>query len=64
MDYDKKLPANIQIVPNEELMTAHEADYKEMKESFIYGRPLDFEELIKEIKVLQERFRTIINQTI
>ena len=58
VDYDKELPANIQIVPDEELMIAYEADYNEMKESFIYGQPLNFGELIEKIKILQERFRT------
>ena len=32
VDYDKELPVNIQIVPNEELMQAYETDYNEMKE--------------------------------
>lgn len=57
VDYDKELPANIQIVPDEELMPAYETDYNEMKESFIYGQPLDFEELMDKLKLLQERFR-------
>ena len=29
MDYEKELPANIQIVPNEELISAYETDYNE-----------------------------------
>ena len=57
VDYDKELPANIQIVPSDELMSAYEADYNEMKESFIYGQSLDFEELMDKLKLLQERFR-------
>lgn len=59
VDYNKELPTNIQIVPSEELLPAYEADYNEMKESFIYGKPLDFGDLIKEIKSLQEQFREI-----
>ena len=59
VDYDKELPANIQIVPREELMSAYEADYNEMKESFIYGQPLAFGELMKKIMSLQEQFRTL-----
>ena len=62
VDYDKELPANIQIVPCEELMSAYEADYNEMKESFTYGQPLDFVELMRKIKTLQERFRVIKNR--
>ena len=59
VDYDKELPANIQIVPCEELMSAYEADYNEMKESFIYGQPLTFGELMEKIMSLQEQFRTL-----
>ena len=61
VDYDKELPANIQIVPNEELMPAFETDYNEMKESFIFRQPLNFGELIEKMKILQERFRAINN---
>ena len=59
VDYDKELPANIQIVPDEELMSAYETDYNEMKESFIYGDALDFKELIKKIADIELRFRLI-----
>lgn len=52
MDYNKEFPVNIQIVPDE-------ADYNKMKESFIYGQPLDFKELIVQMKKLQEQFRAI-----
>ena len=57
VDYDKELPANIQIVPNEELMSAYEADYNEMKNSSIYGDALDFKELMKKITDIEQRFR-------
>lgn len=59
VDYDKELPANIQIVPREDLLPAYEADYTDMKESFIYGQPLEFKDLIEQIRKLQERFRAI-----
>ena len=59
VDYDKELPFNIQIVPNEELIPAYETDYDEMKESFIYGTPLDFKELMQKMSELQERVRNI-----
>ena len=59
VDYDMDLPANIQIVPNEELMLSFEADYKAMKKSFIYGKALDFDVLIERLKTLQDRFRAI-----
>lgn len=59
VDYDKELPVNIQIVPNEELMQAYETDYNEMKESFIYGQPLTFGKLMEKITNLQEQFRAL-----
>ena len=57
VDYDKELPASIQIVPSDELMSAYEADYNEMKESFIYGQSLTFADMMKRIRTLQELFR-------
>ena len=57
VDYNKELPANIQIVPREELMPAYEADYDEMKESFIYGQSLSFADMMKRIRTLQGLFR-------
>ncbi len=59
VDYNKELPANIQIVPSKELMPAYEADYNEMKESFIYSEALDFYELMKHITEIEHRFRSI-----
>ena len=59
VDYDKELPANIQIVPDGELMPAYETDYNEMKESFIYGKSLDFKELMQKMAELQEWVRNI-----
>ena len=57
VDYDKELPASIQIMPSDELMPAYEADYNEMKESFIYGQSLTFADMMKRIRALQELFR-------
>lgn len=59
VDYEKELPANIQIVPGKELMREYETDYNEMKESFIYGQSLAFADLIKRIETLQQNFRSI-----
>lgn len=59
VDYDKEQPATIQIVPNDELLPDYEVDYKDMQGSFIYGDSLDFGELMKRMKDLQARFRSI-----
>ena len=59
VDYDKELPQNIQIVPSDALLSNYEADYNDMRGSFIYGDSLDFPALMKRMAELQERFRKI-----
>lgn len=59
VDYDKDLPENIQIVPDDIWMSSYEADYNEMRKSFIYGPSLNFDELMGRIKILQEQIRSI-----
>lgn len=61
VDYDKELPQNIQIVPSDALLPSYEADYNEMRSSFIYGDSLEFSALMKKIAELQKRFRKICN---
>ena len=62
VDYDKELPQSIQIVPSDALLPSYEADYNEMRGSFIYGESLDFSALMKRMAELQERFRKISNE--
>ena len=59
VDYNKELPDKIQIIPDEKLLSDFETDYNNMKKGFIYGTPLDFKELMKKIKDLQDRFRSL-----
>lgn len=59
VDYDKELPETITIVPREELVSKYEEDYNDMRSSFIYGEALEFSDLLKFLKTLQERFRKI-----
>lgn len=59
VDYDKELPASITIVPREELISKYEVDYNDMRSSFIYGKALEFADLLKFLKTLQERFREV-----
>lgn len=44
---------------SKELISDWKSDYTEMREHFIYGNKLSFEELINRMKELQERFRKI-----
>lgn len=62
VDYTKELPPNIQIVPNDLLLPSYEADYNEMRKSFIYGKSLDFSSLMDRMMELQERFHKIPNR--
>lgn len=59
VDYDKELPATITIVPREDLIPQFEADYKDMRSSFIYGKSLNFSDLLQFLETLQERFRKV-----
>ena len=57
VDYDKELPENIIIVPDDGLMDAYRIDYDEMCGSFIYGGALKFDVLLERMKELEVRFR-------
>ncbi len=59
VDYDKELPSTITIVPREELISKYEADYNDMCSNFIYGKSLEFADLLKFLETLQERFRHV-----
>lgn len=59
VDYDKEQPQNIRLVPDDVLLPSYEADYNEMRRSFIYGESLEFSALMERMKELQDRFRKI-----
>ena len=58
-DYDKDYPEFIAFLPPEKCIKQWEADYGEMLEHFVYGRHLSFDDLLKRIIELQERFRAL-----
>jgi hypothetical protein len=59
VDYANHRPDKIAFVPPEETLADWEADYKEMKESMIYGKSMPFKELIEKLKALQSRINSI-----
>lgn len=63
VDHDKELPSTITIVPREDLIPQFEADYKDMRSSFIYGKSLNFSDLLQFIEMLQEKFRKVPEKT-
>ncbi len=58
-DYDKDYPGFIEFLPPERCLKEWEADYGEMLEHFVYGEHLSFDDLLKRIFELQERFRAL-----
>ena len=46
-------------IPREELLDDWKNDYAEMRTHFIYGESLPFNELLKRMYELQDRFRSI-----
>lgn len=59
VDYSKNMPELISFCPNGKIKELLKDDYKEMKDSMIYGDKLSFETLIERLEILQARFRQI-----
>lgn len=59
VDYDSNNPDRIIICPPDNLLSDWRADYESMRNSFIYGDSLPFDNLIERIMSLQERFRKL-----
>ena len=59
VDYSLDMPDMISFCPSGEILNRLRSDYENMKSSFIYGNPLDFEMLIRRLEELQARFRQI-----
>ena len=59
VDYSLDMPDKMAFCLQGDLMERFRADYENMKSSFIYGNPIDFDTLIKRIEELQERFHLL-----
>jgi hypothetical protein len=60
VDYSTLCPSLINFIPEkEEVIEIWRADYKNMRETFFHEIPINFDELLKRMKDLQSRFRTI-----
>lgn len=55
VDFTKQNPSDIKFVPPDNLLSAWEADYKDMQENMIHGESSPFAELIEKLKTLQEK---------
>ena len=59
IDYAKHNPVNIKFIPPDSIIKMWEADYEEMKGSMIYGKPLNFDELINRLTEMQMQINAI-----
>ena len=59
VDYSLHNPDTINIVPPENVQDDWQQDYSNMQRYFIYGKSLDFEQLMKRIIELQRRLRNM-----
>jgi hypothetical protein len=57
VDYNQLQRESISIVPPKELMPLYEADYADMRKSFIYDSSKDFGQLMARMVELEGRFR-------
>jgi hypothetical protein len=60
-DYKTNHPSTISFVPPKSIETELKEDYANMQQHFIYGSSLSYDDLIKRLEVLQQRFRAIEN---
>lgn len=54
VDYDKLKLLNLKIIPQGNFFELYKKDYKEMQESMIYGKSLEFEKLIELISLIEK----------
>jgi predicted nucleotidyltransferase component of viral defense system len=59
VDYSTHRPSQINFIPENEIVDLWKVDYNNMREDFIYGQPVTFDELINRMKDLLVRFRAI-----
>ncbi len=59
VDYSLHHPDTINILPPEHVLDEWKQDYSNMQRYFIYGKTLDFEQLMKRIQELQQRLRSM-----
>jgi hypothetical protein len=59
VDYGRHHPSLVNICPPEKYLDEWERDYKQLQESFIYGKSLPFNRLMERIDELTERIKKI-----
>ena len=59
LDYTTHLPKTINFLPPEHIVEALRDDYRQMQMGFIYADAPSFDEIVEQMKELQNRFRTL-----
>jgi hypothetical protein len=59
IDYKKHLPGTINLVPPDASIKQWKDDYRDMRESMIYGDSVSFDKLIERMKELMERINQL-----
>ena len=59
IDYNKNLPAVINICPEDKYLDEWEKDYRQLQADFIYGKSLSFKQLLERMKELTDKIRKI-----
>jgi len=60
-DYKTNHPSTISFLPPKQIEEELRNDYSNMQQHFIYGSSLSFDDLMKRLEILQQRFRAIEN---
>ena len=58
-DYDTLFPSSISILPPESVKDAWRSDYEQMRLHMIYGESIPFNDLIEQLKVLNDHIRQL-----
>lgn len=59
ISYNLHTPETLNIIPSDEVISLWERDYKTMQENMFYGESLNFDELMKRIKILNKKLKAI-----
>lgn len=58
-DYDKLFPSSLSILPPESVLDAWRSDYEQMRLHMIYGESIPFDELIEQLRTLNDHIRNL-----
>ncbi|NGP88983.1 nucleotidyl transferase AbiEii/AbiGii toxin family protein [Fodinibius halophilus] len=59
IDYDSHWPGTVSLIPPGTAKNQWKKDYRNMRESMIYGDTLNFEELLERMQELMERINSL-----